>query len=141
MDIRNGTQPDDLAIGKRTCASGCFDFYEIEMTNKSTGLIRIRKFGFQLNNESSHTTLKTFKDFSAQVRLDDEPLMLPEQTKTFLFEYAKDNKLGSRHKFISLRPFLYYDINNESKLMVLPTAIYSPFGLNDDEVKEMIKNM
>lgn len=139
VDIREGTQPDDMKLGKRTFASGFFDWYNVEITNKTKEVAYIKKLIFQLDQKSFDNTLKTYEDFHMQKRLDDSPYLMPESSKAFVFEFNNGEKPGF-HKFISLRPFLSYEIKNQNKLMILPTAIYSP-SLNDEEIRKLVQNL
>ena len=139
IDIREGTQPDDMKLGKRTFASGFFDWYNVEITNKTKEVVYIKNLMFQLDQTTCNITLKTYEDFHMQKRLDDSPYLMPKSSNAFVFEF-NDNEKVSSHKFISLRPFLSYEIQDQNRLMVLPTAIYSP-SLNDEEIRKLAQEL
>lgn len=138
IEVREGDKPIDMSLGKRTLASGIFDWYSAELKNDSKNEVVIKKLDYQLVYNLHETVLKTYKDFDMQTRLDDKPFLSPGETKTFLFEFTVKNNNQQPPKFISLRPFLSYMIGDQPKLTALPTAIYSHVAKSDEEIKQLI---
>ncbi len=141
IEVRDGDKPIDMSLGKRTLASGIFDWYSAELKNDSKSDVVIKNLDYQLVYNLHETVLKTYKDFDMQTRLDDKPFLSSGETKTFLFEFSIEDNNQQRPKFISLRPFLSYTIGDQPKLMVLPTAIYSHVAKSDEEIKQLITEL
>jgi hypothetical protein len=138
IEVREGDKPKELSLGKTTLSSGIFDWYLAELINDSNNEVVIKKLDYQLEYNSHETVLKTFKDFNMQTRSDDKPFLSPDETKTFLFEFTNAQQPP---KFVSLRPFLSYEIGDQLKFIALPTAIYSHVAKSDEEIKQLITEL
>lgn len=138
IDIKKGFKPKDLDLGKKTFISGYFDWYRVEILNNTQEKIYIKNLDFQLKIPVK-TIIKIGKDFNMTEYLDEEPYVEPGETKVFQFEFVSEVN-DNNPKFISLRPFLYYKINNKNKFTILPTAIYSPV-VNDKIILELVKSL
>ncbi|SHH57973.1 hypothetical protein SAMN02745135_01268 [Caloranaerobacter azorensis DSM 13643] len=138
IDIKKGFKPKDLDLGKKTFISGYFDWYRVEILNNTREKIHIENLDFQLNTPVK-TIIKIGKDFNMTEYLEEEPYIDQGETKVFQFEFVSKVN-DSKPKFISLRPVLYYKINNQSKFIILPTAIYSPV-VNDKTILELVQSL
>lgn len=123
IEVRELVHNNDLNIGKRSAIESEFGSYTVELTNTLDNNIKISGMDFNLS-DSYKINIKSFLDFDMS-EVDPDLTLLPKHKKTFLFEF-QNNKIDLQKKFIILRPFLVYKINNVEQLYLLPTCIYSP---------------
>lgn len=137
IDVRELVPNDDLDMGKKSAIEGEFNSYIVELTNTLDNNIEILDMVFTLP-ESYKININSYLDFNL-TKVDHNLTLLPKQKKTFYFEFQND-KIDLRKKFVLLRPFIKYKINDEEKLYLLDTCIYSP-PMDENYVIEYIKNL
>ncbi|MFC4767582.1 hypothetical protein [Effusibacillus consociatus] len=138
LDIRKSKESQDLKLGKKTFASGVFDYYKAEIANTTNKPIHVKDLEFQLAEPYS-VKITTTDNFNSTNTKENDNSLNAGQTKAFQFNFANNRQAINTPKFISLRPFLHYEIDNQAKTMILPTAIYSPSIGTDKEIFELIK--
>jgi len=137
IDVRELEPNNDLNMGKRSSQIiGEFGSYTVELTNTLDNNIKISDMVFTLL-DSYKININSYLDFD-MAKVDQDLTLLPKQTKTFRFEMQND-KVDLRKKFVLLRPFIKYKINDEEKLYLLSTCIYSP-TIDENFVIDYIKN-
>lgn len=136
LDIRRGMESQDLELGKKTFVSGAFDWYKVEITNTINKPIQVKDLEFQLVAPYS-VKINTSDSFNSTNARENDYSLNGHQTKTFQFNF--DSKGNTGPKFISFRPFLHYELDNQPKTIVLPTAIYSPALNTEQQILDLVR--
>lgn len=140
FEVMEGKELNNFKLGKKTAVSNIFDEYRAEILNTSPQNIEIENIYFKLTKVSCTNLVNTTDDFNEIDKFNENTILLPNVNKIYVFTFKNAN-IGINDKiFISLKPFLKYKINNETKTTTLPTAIYSP-NLNDASMLKLVQSI
>ena len=142
IDIRDDRiNTNDIKIGKKTFVSGIFDWYRAELINNTNDDIKIIDLEFNLSEGSFEKKIISGPDFDLTT-FDNSLVLRAQEKRTFQFEFKELETInnGNNMRFITIRPYLIYEINNKKRYLSLPTILYSP-SIDDDYVLDYIKGL
>ncbi|MDQ2087443.1 hypothetical protein RBH29_13505 [Herbivorax sp. ANBcel31] len=125
LDIKNIPKYEDIELKKYTILTGYFYFYKLELENITDKNLRVKELVFMLPELDVDYEIYSSHDFSNISEIYENTFLTSNSTQAFSFNFECHNN-KYLESFISFKPFLKYTVNEEIRLMTLPTAFYSP---------------
>jgi hypothetical protein len=127
--ISNG----DLTIGKKTFASGAFDWYQIELTNNASEDITIKDLSFDIGDEFEIKITES-NEFNGQYR-EGNSILQDNEMKSFRFTFIPKAKETAIPSFISIKPILMYEMSSgKENIFPLDTVIYTKMVTDENMI-------
>lgn len=140
IEVKEGNLPNDLIIGKSILMTTNFLHYTVELTNDSANDIIIKDLLFKLKNKKYNVLFETGENYNMSGSTSKDLTLNSKGKKAYRFTFEDMSKEEiSGCEFISIKPFLLYDKDDEEYVTSLPTAIYSPI-VNDESIMKIVED-